>query len=242
MTNLRELIRLHRKRSVIAGIVIVILLVFYHQFYFTIGMRYDDTFFHMKNVNGTTVYTGLTSRGRMDISVSDPNDGVTVVSYQLGDFSKKTYFVSMDPATSDNSVRKVSVIENGGRIFTGALDGKYLTDENGEVVFDDQINTVTNMNKVQHIDSGEEMTSINIIRMAQHQYDTLRGKPQFLTPALFILLMTILDMTFPMLFFSLHHGFWVKNPEPNETYLAGQKASWIIFPFISLVLFVLAVS
>lgn len=241
MTNLREYVRLHKKRSGIVLAGTAVLFVIYFIFYFTVGMRYDDTFFSKKTVNGTTFYTGITGRGQTDISVSPPKNSVTMVTYQLEGFPKKTYFVTLgEPESGTLPYRSVRINrENGEKLFDGTWDNEFLTDENGEIVVDGRIKAVTSMG-VQYGDSGAELTATEVTCMALYQYDTIRGKPQFLTPALFILLMTVLDMTFPLLFFSWHHSLWVNDPEPNEFYLAAQKASWIIFPLISLVLFVLA--
>lgn len=238
MTNLREYVRLHKIQSLIAAIVIVILFILYGRFYYSIGMRYDDTFFSMKSVNGITFYTGITNRGRTDISVSEPKNNIIDVTYQLEGLPKKTYLVSIEPA-GENPYRAVTVTENGAKFFKGLWSGRYLTDESGQVVFDEKVKAITPQG-TEYDESGEELTPTEIIRLALHQYDCLRGKPEISFWAILILLLAVFDMMYPLAFFNLFHMLWVEDAKPSDTYLSVQKVKWIILPLISFILFVMA--
>jgi len=242
MTNLREYVRLHKKWSVIAGIVIVILFVLYGCFYNSIGMRFDDTFFSMKGGSGSTFYSGVTRRGKINITVSDPKSSITTVTYQLEDYSKKTYLVSLEPGDEKTSREVIITNENGAKIFKGTWSNGYLTNENGEVVFDQRIKVDTTQGVLDDDDSGENLTATEIIRMSLHDYDTLRGRPQFFAMGMIILLLAVFDMMYPLAFFNFSHMLWVDEARPSDTYLSLQKAKWIILPLVSFVLFIIALS
>ena len=47
-------------------------------------------------------------------------------------------------------------------------------------------------------------------------------------------LLVMLDVAFPRLLFYLQHCCDVRDPEPSDFYLAMQKVSWAVYPFLLL--------
>lgn len=228
--NLKEFIRRHQKESAIVGAVIVIFFVLYFIFFFSVGMRYDETFFTKSLSGGTAHYLGVTDRGKTDISVSAPKDGVTTVNYQLQDNSKKIYLVTLDTSIYDyNTNYPVHITnENGKVLYDGNLLRGHLFNKNGEPVVDDS--------------TSDTLTANEVTRIALYQYDTIRGNPDALVFALLLFLVTILHWMFPLAIFSmLRHMIGVEDPQPSDRYLAVQKVIWSIIPYVGFALLINAI-
>nr|WP_319489961.1 hypothetical protein [uncultured Caproiciproducens sp.] len=243
MNNLRDFARLHKKESTIVGIIVAIIFVFYFIFFFTVGMRYDETFFTKSFEGDTAFYTGLTDRGKTDISVSASKSGITTVTYQLEGFSKKTYFVTADAV--DYNTKKYCSIEikneNGKEQFSGSFSKGYLFDKNGEPV-DDWRSKFKSSTGIEYSDSGEALTATVITHIALYKYDMIRGNPAFLAQALLLFLIAILHSMFPLAIFSmLRHMIRVEDPQPSNQYLTVQKAVWSIIPVVGLAFLINAI-
>jgi len=77
--------------------------------------------------------------------------------------------------------------------------------------------------------------------MATKKDVEFRGQIPFLLMALIILLITWVDIKFPLFLFTLRHFMSVEDPEPSEFYLMMQKLSWYVLPIIALGLMVMAI-
>lgn len=118
---------------------------------------------------------------------------------------------------------------------TYLVNSKYLIPKDGKTItYDTQI-----------LVNGEaphyEVYLANVVGYAASQYDSYRGKFQFLFPALILLIYTFIDIKFPLFFFKLRNTVTIKKPEPSDFYISIQKIMWYINPIIGIVLMILAI-
>ncbi len=228
--NLRDFVRLHKKQSAIAGVVVAIFFVFYFIFFFSVGMRFGGSFFTKSVENGTAFYIGLLNESKTNISVSGPKGGVTSITYQMEGYEKKTYLVTLGSSVYDSNTNYPIHItnENGKELFDGNLLHGHLFNKNGEPIFDDP--------------SGDTPTAIEITRIALHQYDAIRGNPPLLALAMFLFLIAILHSMFPLaIFLMLRYMMGVEDPQPSNRYLTAQKVIWSIIPVVGLAFLINAI-
>lgn len=237
--NLKDFVRLHKKQSSIAGVVVAIFFVFYFIFFFSVGMRFGESFFTKSVENGTAFYIGLLNQSKTNISVSAPHNSVTTVTYQVQDGSKKTYLVTLDKSIYDSNTNYPIHItdENGKELFDGNLLRGQLFNKNGELVFDDRITSTG----AQYFYGGDTLNATEITGMALYQYDTIRGNPVFLTIAVLLFLLDIFDMLFPLALFSIRHGIEVEDPQPSDWYLTVQKTMQPIIALVGLMFLISAI-
>lgn len=59
--------------------------------------------------------------------------------------------------------------------------------------------------------------------------------------AIFLFILTIIDIKDPMLFFRLNHFLSVRDPEPTDFYISMQKVGWVVMPLLGIVLMIVAI-
>lgn len=225
--------------------IIIASLIFYFKAFFTKGVYFEDTFLKKESVSSETNYIGKDNYGSIQITVKGlPNmNKSTDVIFNLPNNIRRQYTVNFK--SEDNLDEGIENIKdkNGNIIFSG---GKYrkdfhlLFDENGEPVMADIVQVkVSGQNP--YTDNYKVSLS-SVTGFATFENDTIRGKYKYLVAALLIFVFTLIDIKFPLFFFTLRNILDVKDPEPSDFYTEMQRISWYISPVIAIILMIVAIS
>lgn len=228
------------------GIILAFLaaaLILYFIVFFTRGAEFDDTFLKKEVVSSDAHYTGKNMYGSIHITVKGIKDvhRSAEVEFRLPNNINRRYTVNFkDPKNWDAGIENIKG-EDGSIVFEGEYrkDRDFMVDKNGEFWLD------YNARVMKYGESPyNEYYKISLKNVADFAYsakDITRGNYGLLVLALFFLVITIIDIKYPMLFFNLKYSFSVENPQPSDTYLALQKISWVAYPVIALLLMIAAI-
>ena len=91
-------------------------------------------------------------------------------------------------------------------------------------------------------DASYRVPLSHVAALATFSTETIRGRFGFLFIAVVMIVITAIDIKYPLFFFHLRHWLTVRDPEPSEFYLFMQRLSWFITPVIAIILMILAVN
>lgn len=225
-------------------ILVVIVLILYLKYFFTIGVFFDDTFLKKQGKYPNIQYVGKTSQGSIQISVDVLNkeQNNIDVTFKLPNNINKQYNVRF----KDSSVWGLSdiVVEDysDNVIFEGQYNESisFLFDKYGVPSTDNKTTMVRANEKVTY-NENYEVSLKEVADFAAFANKTTRGKLGYLVIAMLIFTLTLIDIKYPLLFFKLNHMFHVKDPEPSDFYISMQQMSWVIMPIVGLAFLIAAV-
>jgi hypothetical protein len=238
------------KKSVISNkpfriailIFIIVALFFYFKLFFSTGIRYDDTFLKKEVKSSESHYSGKNKYGRLHITVKKPTDhpDITEVTYQLPNNILQEYAVEF----GKNAVlgQEIKINDKNGNIIVEGVYRKesyFLYDTKGQPLMDDYIQVI--INGESPYNSDYKVSLKNVADLANFSTETIRGRYYFLIFAVIFFAITIIDVKFPLFFFTLSHFIDVKNPEPSDFYINMQKTLWFVYPIIGIVLMIVAI-
>lgn len=246
-----ELIKKHNKSlKIILLILAIILSIIYLRFFSQHGIIYDDTFLIKKQTSQGISFQGKSKSGPINLKVKGNylKEENVVLEYELPNNINKKYLVEFG-VEEENYSYKVKISDGkGDTIFNGFYlkntDFVYLLDESKEIVFPDpDIVFYNSGNESKTLyDSSYEISPYNIMNLATQKNVDVRGKyPPFFS-ALLLLVITIIDIKYPLFLFHLDTWLNVEDAKPSEFYLTMQRISWYAFPTIALILLVAAVT
>ncbi|MDD2494321.1 MAG: hypothetical protein PHE29_03930 [Tissierellia bacterium] len=132
--------------------------------------------------------------------------------------------------------------ENGKTIFEGkyGINSMLLLDKNGKPVIEN-ITLYTDLGKESPYYEKYQLSLKRIVEFSLLENERVRGEFELLAISILLLLLTIIDVKYPLLFFTLSHYLSVKDPEPTDYYIVMQKISWFVFPIISIIMLIVAI-
>lgn len=133
--------------------------------------------------------------------------------------------------------------ENGKIIFSGGRyqkDSHLLLGDKEESIFEDNFQVRTSEKNPYNDDYKVPLNSA--AGFATYSKDTIRGEYKYLIIAIILCLFTLIDIKFPLLFFTLRHMWEVNDPEPSDFYIAVQGVSWYVVPGIALILMIISIT
>ena len=81
---------------------------------------------------------------------------------------------------------------------------------------------------------------VGMIRLVLEQNVMVRGNIGVLLLALLLIVLTVIDIKYPLAFFTMKHFLDVQNPEPSDFYITMQEISWVVVPIIALIVMIVA--
>ncbi|WP_352419673.1 hypothetical protein [Proteiniborus sp.] len=236
--------RISNKKSLrfLLAILIVILLFLYLKYFFTTGVFYDDAFLKKQGEYPNIQYIGKAKQGIIQISVkalTNKQDSIDV-NFRLPNDINKQYNVSFKDVDYWGYSNLNIKDENGNTVFHGQYikDSPFLFDENGTPFWEEAGIIV---NKEINYNEDYKIFLKSIADFAALANEGIRGEFGYLVLAIIIFALTLIDIKYPLLFFSLNHMFTVKDPEPSDFYISMQQISWVVMPIIGLILLIVAV-
>lgn len=218
------------------GIIVIILLILYFKTFFTNGALFYDKFLKKEVIDSEIHY--INKKYNIHIIVDRIDYNNIIVTYNLPNNRRKEF--NIDYSTEDNWEFNIHRIENenGSTLFEGKyrIGTFFLYDKNGKPIFDTSLLETRN----QHNDSYE-VSPLNILNFAFSSNDRLRGELGPLMMAILLFIITVIDIKYPLFFFTLNHFLDVKDPEPTDFYLSMQRVGWVVLPLIGVLLMILAI-
>lgn len=234
-------------RSVYFKIILVFFLIcvlgIYFKTFFTTGVYFNDTFLKKEVISTDSHYIGESKYGDIHITVKgqkNKNSSVDVI-YRLPNNINMQYSVSFKDAINwDLGIDNIKD-EDGDIIFEGEYrKGSYfLFDKNGKPLMKDSFRVVIN-GDIQYNDDYK-ISLINIANFANFAKDTIRGDYEYLLIAIILFILTLIDIKFPLFFFTLRHFLDVQNPEPSDFYITMQRISWVVYPILIVIFMIAAI-
>lgn len=229
-------------------IIVLILLILYFNTFFTKGAYFYGIFLKKQVVASGSYYTGDSKRGSIEIIVNDQmkNQNVVDVIYKLPYKTNLQYTVNFHNADYQE-IAVENIKDKAGKIVFS--DGTYiksihsLLPKDGQGIFDMQVlvNGESPYNSDLRTYPENDISLSNVVSFAVYNNDTIRGKYEYLVPAIVLFILTIIDIRFPLFFFTLNHFLDVKDPEPSDLYITMQRKFWYISPIISVILMLVAI-
>jgi hypothetical protein len=210
--------------------------------FFTKGIKYDDTFLKKEVFGADNHYMGKNQWGGIHITVKGikgVHDNIEV-TYRLPNNIVKSYTVSFEKY--DGFREKVIIMNGkGDLIFEGEYreGDMFLIDKSGEPLFEGIGQIFVNGQNPYNADHKIYLT--NIVKLATFENETIRGNAELFIIALFLIIITAIDMKFPLFYFELRHFLSVKDPEPSDFYITMQRISWYAYPIIIFILLIAAI-
>lgn len=234
--------------KIIIGILIILIFIFYFKVFSTKGAYFYGIFLKKEVFSSGTQYTGNSKKGSIQIIVKGQikNQSSVDVIYRLPNNVNYYYTVNFDDVTGPY-IGIQNIKDKDGKIaFSGgnySRDIHYLTSKDGQTIFDTQVivNGESPYNSDYIIYPDNEVSLSNVVSFATSENDLIRGQYEYLVPAIFILVFTLIDIKFPLFFFYIRNFLVVKDPEPSELYTTIQRAGWLIGPAIAFILMIAAI-
>ncbi|SKC79272.1 hypothetical protein [Maledivibacter halophilus] len=228
--------------KIFLSILIIFILGIYFKTFFTIGVYFNDTFLKKEVISSDNHYRDEDIYGDIHITVKQNNDESVQVLYRLPNNINEEYTVNFKEASNGESEVDSIEDEEGEIIFEGKYikGSSILLDKNGEPILDGIFRiSFPGQNPYEN---NYKISLLNIVKFATFEKDRIRGKVELLIFAVFILIIWLIDIKFPLFFFKLRNFLEVKDPEPSEFYIMIQRISWFVYPAIALVLLIVAIS
>lgn len=233
---LKKLWEIKRFRFGCYGISVLFMILFC-MFYFTLynqeviylnGVRLKKTDFQ----NGVTEYSGKYNTEEIKITATELGEKESTVDYIIPQNRRFTYTVIKSPVNGSEGYKdEIKIVRDDNIIF----DGYYISDNIGFCLFEKSGEPYWGAYAVSVIINNDDFPAdytpspTITARLAYNNLSEKRGNLAFLIMFLFILIVYIIDIKYPLLFFKLHHFFAVKDPEPTDFYIDVQRLLWYVF-------------
>ncbi|HPL53956.1 MAG TPA: hypothetical protein PLW11_07420 [Bacillota bacterium] len=229
--------------KVLLIVVLVIILTFYLKAFFTIGVYYDDAFLKKEQVSSERHYIGKNKYGNLHITVkglTNKSPEAEVIFKLPKDINKQYTVAFKDAGNWDQGIKNIK--DGGDIVFEGDYrKGSYfLFDKNGRPLISDAVRVRVN-GEISY-NGNYEFSLKDVADFTYSAGDAIRGKYQYFVSAIFLFVITLIDVRYPLFFFNLKHFLNVRDPEPSDFYISMQRLSWIINPMIGIVLMIAAIS
>ena len=242
------LIAKYNKFIKIAIFILIFLSIIYLRLFFQKGILYDDVFLVQKQTSEGIDFQGKSRWGDLKLSVKGDHltEGNVIVDYRLPNNIHNKYQVEFTDVTP-NYKQEVEITDQIGEvIFNGFYTTNsgfiFLTDESEEIIFPEVHFYIVESPPKNPYDSSYKISPYNIINLATKRSLGVRGIGQPFVFAILILIITAIDIKYPLFFFRLDTFINVEDAKPSEFFLTMQRISWYVMPFISLILLLVAIT
>lgn len=244
MQKVREVLAKSLTIKILAAALLMAGIFFYFKTFFTKGVYFDDTFLKRESISLENMYTGKGKYGDIQIVVKKHADNQDVVDviYKLPNNINRWYTVSF---TGGNYLGKgIEYIkdENGIVVFQGgsySMDTNFLMDKNNDPFMEKDISLI--IQGENPYTTNYKIPLHNVASFAAFDNEAIRGSYKLLFIALLILMVTLVDIKFPLFLFTLRNITDVKNPEPSDFYLKMQRISWVVSPIVVVIIMIAAI-
>jgi hypothetical protein len=225
-------------------LLLMALFVLYFRVFFSKGIQFENTFLSKKVEESEVHYKGRSTYGNIHIIVSgvkDSDNKVDVI-YKLPNNITRQYTV-VDQDKLDGNSKGIIIKDSSGAIAFEGIYRKadpFLYDKNWQPFMEEGSFRIL-MNGESPFREDYHIYLKSTADLANFSTEVIRGKIEFLLPAILIFIVTILDIRFPLFFFHLNYRLAVRDPEPSDLYLTIQKIAWYAGPIIGIIFMLIAI-
>ena len=207
------------------------------------GVSFQDTLLYPSQEGDTTVYAGKVHGDRVTVTVTPDGSAAGVDLTVEGRFShhcRVTYPAGTITTAWGEALPRVEIVRDGEVLFQGGYDDSEdrafsLWRENGTA----DISVGFSVSGGADPWYGFEFSAWDILRFARGPALSRRGSwAVWALAALLLSSLTALDVAFPKALFYFRNHWWVKNPEPTESYMAIQKVGWVVLIVVILCVYI----
>jgi len=213
------------------------------------GVTFEDALLRRTVAEERTVYSGTAYGEPVTITVSQ-NDGgnLTEVVYEIGNRIQDVCLLERGlPEIRTHwggSVEGIRIHKNGALLFEGGYDFDAGTQAprwyKGDGSTDVSLYLGVSVTAGSDYWRNYETSPQSVMRFALGPDLVCRGSfGVYLMLVLFTLLL-LLDVNHPVALFRLQHCCDVRDPEPTDFYLAMQRVGWVLYPFLLLAGYIVA--
>nr|WP_300002401.1 hypothetical protein [Tissierella sp.] len=241
-------IRKHKKLIAFFLLILIILLPIYLKVFFTKGIVYDDVFLVKSETSEGMSFKGKSYWGDIELLVKGDysKEEEVEVRYKLPNDINKIFTVEFSKTEYSNEYMVNILDQDKTSIFKGAYsynsELSYLFNEEEDLIFEDfKIYDGDMQDYNSPYNEDYEISPYAIVNLAALGDVEIKGDISLLLMAILILIITAIDIKYPLLFFRWSTFLSVKNAEPSEFYLAMQALSWVLYPIIALGMIIIAI-
>lgn len=189
------------------------------------------------NLVESTKYEGNYLGETVLVNVKNANKktGEVIVEYILPNNLYFRYSVFIEKVNEDQG--RVRILQDNKEIYNGFYNYSspvFLYNKNKEPYTDDIVRYIVN-NEYYPDDYIPSVSST--VKFAVGYGVEKRGEIYPVIMFFIVLVILLIDIKFPLLFFKLHNFMSVRDPEPSDFYIFMQKLGWyIIYPICLIVL------
>jgi hypothetical protein len=223
------------------SVFVVAATILYFWLFFQKGIIFEDSFLKLSHSDDEIRYSGSAYGEDIEIRLQDTseNSDDKIITYTIGDWYDKTYRIKVINITEVNM--ELKIYEDNSLVFEGTYDiigdsALKLWDKKGEPVWDFRVT----FNNQSPLDKSYVMGYSQIVSTALQDNVILRGNWMLVIFAVIILIITAIDIKWPLFFFRQKYAFSVRNPEPSELYLEIQKVCWVVMPTIAVIILIVS--
>lgn len=217
-----------RKTFIFTTVLGIILIAAYLYALFIPGIWYNGTFLYGSGGQ----FSGHDKYARYEISISS-GEGETDIMFSLNG-SKHLYKLCFDQNSS-----YVRIYKDGTSVFGGTYaafgDFYILTDDNGNSVSSVAVNVGNSPPAEEELYPNYNM----LYKLAVSDKYNTRGDPVIAIYLFIALILLVLDIAFPNLFYHLRYGLYTDGGEPSDFYLTCRqisRAGLVIIIFVCVIL------
>jgi len=210
------------------------------------GIYYKDTFLKKEIVQEEIHYKSKGKHGDAEIIVKgkgrlDQNSKAEVI-FNFPDGVSQQYIVYFNGSDKGNLNNVEIKDSNENSLFAGKYirNSIVLYDEYNKPFYDDYIKSVIyaegSMDTSDHKVPYKEIVELSLL-----EKDRIRGDIKLMAVAVMLIVITFVDIKWPLFLFKLSYFLSVENPQPTELYISMQKISWVLFSVMALILLLTAI-
>lgn len=229
--------------KIVFVLILVAAAILYFKAFFTTGIFFNGTFLKKETLLNETHFIGKDKQGDIKITVVGKADYIeeseAEVIFSLPNDVVKSYMVYFN-RTDKWAQGSVEIKdEKNNTVFEGRYikGSSLLYDKDNNPVIDIRLLT----NKEEIYSDKYEVPKKTIVSLSLNEDEEIRGNVGLFVLALILIVITAVDMKYPLFFFELRHGFEVYSPQPSYIYLTMQKIEWVAYPVIALIILIISI-
>ncbi|HHW30695.1 MAG TPA: hypothetical protein GXX20_03315 [Clostridiaceae bacterium] len=235
--NIKRLAKESKIFIIALTLLVITLSWMYFLVFFTKGVVYDEVFLKKEVIGADTHYIGKGRWGQIHITVKGIkgiHDNIEVI-YRLPNNIVEKYEVGFEKNNEDFREKVVIKDINNNIIFEGRYrEGDIFLFDKNEEPFIEGIGHII-INDQNPYKSDYKIYLKSVVSFASGEGEQIRGDVRLLVISIFLIIITVIDIKYPLFFFRLRHSLSVENPEPSDFYITMQRISWCISPIIILI-------
>lgn len=215
------------------------------------GVLFHDALLRVEEQDGQRVYSGKSHGEQVEITAVKRGDTETEVNVTIGDVYRSRYLVEypLEPVATEHGQKPgLRISQDGQEIFAGAYDPRDYMEVLGYRIYNEH--GVWEMDFPITVDTGDSygggywddytMDVSAILEFANGQELKARGDWVIFFYGLLMVVLAAVMVAFPKTLFQWSYSWYVKDPEPTETYFQVNRLGSGFLTVVALIFYIVA--